>query len=84
MEEPKVVMGMEARIAQLRNHLMNSIKVFPDDVVVLNVCYDLVTGRCQIVGPTLPDDVCAHVRDLSHKCIEDWYEQNLKKEMIKE
>lgn len=73
-----VVQGNAAREAALKTQLMQSLRGLPQDVIVMNIAYDIVTNKCHIVGSTCPEQVAKVVRDLAHRCIEDWYEQNRK------
>lgn len=77
-QAPKKVQGNAAREAYLKTELMQSLRNIPSDVIVMNIAYDLIGNKCHIVGSTCPEKVAAHVRDLAHKCVEDWYEQNRK------
>lgn len=68
--------GILARDSAIKTILIESTKCFPVDVIAINIAHDLVTGKCHVVGSTCPVDVATHVRDMAHKCIDDWFTQN--------
>lgn len=72
----EVRQGVAARDSAIKTILIDSTKSFPVDVIAINIAHDLVTGKCHIVGSTAQEDVAKHVREMAHKCIEDWYTQN--------
>ncbi len=64
------------RESSIRMVLMESTKVFPNDVICINIAMDLVTTRCHVAGSTCPEEVAKYVSEMAHKCIDDWYRQN--------
>lgn len=89
MEEPSevstpspaqaILMGQRAkRSKDIRDTLEKSVVGFPQDVLVLNIVFDLQTGQGHISAPVMPEDIAATMRDVAHKNIEQWYENNRK------